>query len=93
MIGDAVVVGVAACNESKGGAGTRSGSVSNETRHGWESAWRCGFNGHPWRWVITKCDAMRLNLNGLSWVCRMSLSPILGPKCRVGRHVGDNLIC
>ena len=26
---------------------------------------------------------------GLSWECRMSLSPILGRQCRVGRHVGD----
>ncbi len=25
----------------------------------------------------------------LSWVCRMLVSAILGPKCRVGRHVGN----
>ena len=28
----------------------------------------------------------------LSWVCRMSLSPIFGPKCRVGRHVGEKSV-
>jgi hypothetical protein len=66
VVGDAFVVRAAACKESKGGIGMRSGLVSNG-RHWREKAWWSGFNGHPWRWGIVKGDLMRRNLDG-RWV-------------------------